>query len=335
MTLSLRRLAGATALSALALLAVASGSHAAVSGSVGWTQAAVYELAAPPDTNRTWLGYVTGGPPLAAGAATASAGATGDPVTTSSPRGAGTAYTFGFPISSVSYDAATGSDIVEATGTVTFTSTAHGFTISVSNPRIVVDSDGTTGQLFASGVNAGGTYDRSQPLFDLDLSAATTSTRLDGTRVITGIVPSLASANWAFPSTYAVGAGPDRTPNTFGAFSLTLSASAGAEGPAGPQGPAGPTGPAGPRGPKGERGRRGAVPKITCRTRFVKRKPRVTCKVGKGNARKVRLSRNGRTFARGTVTRGAHKVTLEPVRRVRPGAYKLRVGTTTKRVLVG
>ena len=35
----------------------------------------------PQGTNRTWLGYVTGGPPLANGSATASDGATGAAVT--------------------------------------------------------------------------------------------------------------------------------------------------------------------------------------------------------------------------------------------------------------
>ena len=58
------------------------------SGELGWTQFNVYELAAPQGTNRTWLGYVTGGPPLANGAATPSDGATGAPVTTASARGA-------------------------------------------------------------------------------------------------------------------------------------------------------------------------------------------------------------------------------------------------------
>ena len=107
------------------------------SGELEWTQFNVYELAAPAGTNRTWLGYVTGGPPLANGNATASDGATGATVTPASTRGADQAYSFGFPTGTGgTYDEYTGTGTVELTGTLTFTSAAHGFTISVEDPQL-------------------------------------------------------------------------------------------------------------------------------------------------------------------------------------------------------
>ena len=112
------------------------------SGELEWTQFNVYELAAPQGTNRTWLGYVTGGPPLANGAATPSDGATGDPVTAASARGADQAYTIGFPTGTGgSYDEYTGKGTIELTGTLTFTSAAHGFTISVEDPQLKLDGN--------------------------------------------------------------------------------------------------------------------------------------------------------------------------------------------------
>ena len=114
---------------------------------------------------------MTGGPPLANGAATPSEGATGDPVTAASARGADQAYTIGFPTGTGgSYDEYTGKGTIELTGTLTFTSAAHGFTISVEDPQLKLD--GNEGQLFASGVRSGdpATYDRSKPVFDLDLT---------------------------------------------------------------------------------------------------------------------------------------------------------------------
>jgi hypothetical protein len=211
----------------LLLAATATCAQAATvtSGHLDWATANVYDSAAPANTNRTWLGYVTGPPPLAAGSASASGGATGDDVTTTSPRGADTIATFGFPLASGTYDPASGSGSIELRGTVTFASTAHGFTITLQDPKLVLA--GSSGQLFASGQGStsqgASTYDRSSPVFDLDLSAATTTDWPDGSRTIAGIVPRLATADYVFPPNYAAGAGPDRTPNTFGAFAVTLS----------------------------------------------------------------------------------------------------------------
>ena len=83
--------------------------------------------------------------------------------------------------------------------------------------------DGGTGQLFASGVKSGdpATYDRSEPVFDLDLSDAAVTLHPDGSRTLSGIVPSIATADYVFPG-YAQGAGPERTPDTFGTMTLRL-----------------------------------------------------------------------------------------------------------------
>ena len=87
--------------------------------------------------------------------------------------------------------------------------------------------------------------------------------RPDGTRILDGIVPSIATADYVFPG-YAKGAGPDRTPNTFGGFALRLGLAP--DTASGSQGPAGPARPPGPRrsgrppsGPQGERGLRTQV----------------------------------------------------------------------------
>jgi len=191
-------------------------------GSLEWSQANVYELG--PGGPKTWLGYVTSPPPLANGTASATAPATGTEVTPSSPKGATALYTFTYPANDGSYDRSTRTGTVRTKGTVTFASTMHRFTITVTDP--VVALNGTTGTLSATGQGgaSGQTpYTADQPLFNLDLSGATVTEPSPGTQRIEGIVPALATADTAFPAAYQVGAGPDRTPNTFGSFSLTVS----------------------------------------------------------------------------------------------------------------
>jgi hypothetical protein len=338
-----------SALAAAAALLPAAGASAATTGQLDWTQANVYETAAPSGTNRTWLGYTTGpGPMLAAGTAVASAGAVGAAVTTASPRGAATAYTFGFPIASAAYDPATGVETVALTGTLSFASTAHGFEITVVDPLVVLD--GAAGQLFASGRSGSSTrttYDRSQPLFDLDLAAATTTAHVDGSRTVSGIVPRIATADWAFPSNYLAGAGPDRTPNTFGSFALTSRPAAavgdaGATGAAGPAGPTGAAGAAGPAGPAGPRGAKGTTPKLTCATRKRTRgKVTVTCRQARRSSARgsARLTRRGRTYATGVVRTGARRLELRSTRRLVRGTYTLRITrgrtTTTQAIELG
>lgn len=221
MTKTARSLTGLL-LTGLALAPAAHGA-AVTGGSLDWTMANVYDSSAAQNTNRTWLGYVTSPPPLASGTATPSAGATGEAVTPTSAKGADKLFTFGFPATSGAYDPATRTGSIELDGVVTFVSQMHGFTISVEDPQLVLS--GATGQLFGSGKNSSGSYDRGGgAIFDLDLGAAQVSED-DGVTTIAGIIPAVATEGLVFPSGsrgYAKGSGPDRTPNTFGAFTVTL-----------------------------------------------------------------------------------------------------------------
>jgi hypothetical protein len=326
-TIRPRRVAGLFATAAVVAVAAApSGASAATvaTGHLDWTQFNTYVGG----TERTWLGYVTGpGPALAAGAATPVAPATGPTVDTSSARGATEDYTTVFPATSGTYDPDTNTGDIELGGALGFVSAAHGFTISIENPEVVLN--GTTGQVFASG-QAGGaspTFDRSQPLFNLDLSAATLTIAIDGTRTITGIVPSLATVNTAFPGNYAAGAGPDRSPNTFGAFALTLrvapssggggadgndgaDGAAGVAGPAGPAGPAGVIGPvgltgaAGPAGPLGPQGKPATIRSLVAVLAKAPYKGTATRKVSV-------LDAKGKVVATGTIRGRTLKVTLK------------------------
>jgi len=227
--MSYRRRSSQLAGIAAATLLIAAPAHADTvgTGSLSWTMAAVYDSAA---NAKTYLGYVTaplGQGPSTNGTATPSAGATGDTVTPSSPRGVDTRYTFTYTGATGTYDRATGAGSVELKGTVTFTSATHGFTVTVENPLVVLN--GQTGTLAASGRKGqGATYDRSAPVFDLDLSKATTTDNTDGSRTIGGIVPAINTDPFGG---YPKGSGPDRTPNTFGGFALTIGAPAAAPPP--------------------------------------------------------------------------------------------------------
>jgi hypothetical protein len=200
------------------------------SGSLTWTQANVYEFNAPTNTNRTWAGYTTS-PGFTNGTVSASGAATGAAITPQSARGANALYPLTYNTGTGDYDPATRIGTVEFDGVVTFFSPpvsqgGHGFTITVENPQLVLN--GNTGTLYASGQGqqsqsgGGSTYDRSQPVFTLDLSGATTAANADGSTTVSGVVPALATAAYVFPANYVVGDGPNRTPNTFGGFSYTV-----------------------------------------------------------------------------------------------------------------
>jgi hypothetical protein len=245
---------GAAALPAAAQAATVTGGH------LDWTQ--VNDFSFAPGGAMTWLGYSTSGTPInAKGTASPIAPATGDTVTPASTRAADATYSWAFPNASGTYDATDGTGTIEVEGGLSYLAPpppdGHGFDISIESPEIVLD--GLGGQLYASGKGGGDnpTYDRSQPLFDLDLSNAEVTLKADGSRLITGIAPSIATTDTAFPDTYAVGAGPDRAPNTFGTFSLTVKTDGGDTGAAGPAGVAGPMGPAGANGKDGVNGTNG------------------------------------------------------------------------------
>jgi hypothetical protein len=367
-----RRASWLLPLALLAFVALPSTALAAVS--LDWTTANVFNSAAPTNTERTWLGHVTNPAPGsgANGLVTVDDGALlTDPdgiedldgVSGTSPRGLDELFTFSYPASDGLINLQERSGTMEFDGTVSFVSVPHGFTITVENPRIVLDGDGG-GQLFATGSKGttvgGATYDDSAPVWDLDLSLATTNVYADGTQTLSCIVPSIATAEHVFPANYPAGAGPNRTPNTFGGFEIRVSpgdtatpaprpaggcASApdepipGPQGPIGPTGPKGDTGTAGPTGPKGDtgakgdrgprgkrgpRGLRGKVKRVVKQTQVIRL---AEAPYGK-QAVAVRVKRNGKVVATGTV-RGR---TLRVKTRKGRGFNRLDGSYTLKRI---
>jgi hypothetical protein len=364
-------------LALFSLLAALPGA-ASAAVSLDWTSANVFNTAAPANTERTWLGHVTNPTPFsgANGTATVADGASiTDPdgldvstVDGTLARGVDELFTFSYPASAGLIDLQERSGSMEFEGTVSFVSAAHGFTITVEDPQIVLDGEGG-GQLFASGATGttvgGDTYDDSAPVWNLDLSLATWNVYADGTQKLSCLVPSIATAEHAFPANYPVGAGPNRTPNTFGAFELRIAPGDAATpaprpaggcaaepdepipGPEGPQGPAGPKGdtgatgvvgpsgaigPKGDRGPRGKRGPRGLpgrVKKVVKRTQVVRL---AKAPFGKAATVKVSVVRNGKTIARGTVHGRTLRVTTRKGRGARlDGKYVLkRIGAASR-----
>lgn len=302
---------------------VAAAASAAVT--LDWNTAAVFNSSAPINTERTWLGYVTGNvsngsPAGAGGSVEPSDGASGDTITTSSPRGASTQYKWSFPAASGSIAPSTLSGELKFDGIVSFNGTGHGFTITVEDPRVVLNGNGT-GKLYASGTGSSGThYDETASVFDLDLNgaaanpsgttpgeiagypAAEWSYNWDGSISLDGVVPSITSTSYAFPANYATGAGPNRVPHTFGSFSLTWGPNSGpqgatgaagstgaagqdgAAGPTGATGAAGPQGPIGPAGPQGPVGKDASVTTVTLRKAVFGKRARLVARVMKGKS---------------------------------------------------
>jgi N-acetylneuraminic acid mutarotase len=100
---------------------------------------------------------------------------------------------------------------------------------------------------------------------------------------------------------------------------------AGGPGPTGPAGPAGANGAAGAQGPQGERGVDRHIT-VTCKVSKKKsaKKVKVTCSVKDAGATRARLTRNGRTFARGSARH------LVATRALRHGRYTLRIGRSLR-----
>jgi hypothetical protein len=327
-----RLLAVATLAAGAAALPSAAQAGTVKSAHLDWTQTNVYDLAGA----KTWLGYATSTAPVnARGTAAPIAPATGDTVTPDSAKGPTSTYTTSFPGTSGTYDATDGTGAIELDGGLSYLAppppTGHGFDISITKPRLVLD--GLTGKLYASGKRSPGnndpnpstTYDRSQPVFNLDLSNATVTLRADGSRVIAGIVPSLAATNYAFPGQYPAGAGPDRDPNTFGSFSLTVKTNGG---DTGPQGPAGANGKDGATGPAGKNGTTTTIRSVTA----------VLAKAPyKGSAtRKVTIySTKNKKLATGTLKGRVLKVTLAGKVTSLSGKVKVKVAGAKSSKTVG
>lgn len=223
-------LAGLAAIASVAALVPASSAVAAPVGQLDWTLQNSYGPGgATANVNRTWLGYVTNSPaPMGAnGTVTPSAGAFGPTVTPASLRGATVFDSFGFALDDTETGLASGANTLQFEGTITFASPAapagHGFTSTIVNPRIELNTTTGTGKLYATGSNAGTAYDATTAsVFDLNLATATYRTYADGSTVVSCITPSITQAGYAFPGNYAAGAGPERTPNTFGTFAIRL-----------------------------------------------------------------------------------------------------------------
>jgi len=329
----------AVALGALALAVIAS--PASADGELRWSFENAYATGcSATGLHCTWLGYMTNPAPGSGtrGTVSATAPALGTTVTPASPRGANVFNSFAFPVAAADVAArfTGGIQSFEFEGAINFVSApppnGHGITMTVEDPRVELAGNGT-GALFASGVKAAGVgmtapYDRTKPVFDLDLTNVVVDTSVDGTQTINGLVPSIDETDYAFPANYATGAGPDRTPNTFGSFSLILDRPDGAGGPAGPRGPDGAPGPIGASGPQGPAGTTVTIVRRVLVARLAK------APFGKGS-RRVRALRNGKLVARGRVKgRTVRLKLLETSTKPLEGRYVLRVIGGTRRAVV-
>jgi len=183
---------------------------------LSWSQVNTYNTAVPAPAQRTWAGYVA---TFNKGTVTPLAGATGQTVTGTSATGLTATFTQAFKGTKGKIDTKKAKGTIQFKGIVEFKTAL--FTTTVENPKLVLK--GKTGQIFASGkTDVPNANYSSKPLLNLDLSAAKFSKKKTKL-TIKGIVPSIATTNLAFPANYPVGAGPDRTPNTFGSFAVTVS----------------------------------------------------------------------------------------------------------------
>ncbi len=325
------------ALAGLALVPASASGAEVTDSKLGWSIVNQYDTTFPANTNRTWLGYVLNsgaGPQFSNGTAAVSAGMTlGVPagwvapanapttIDGTAPEGLDKVYTFGFPGNATgrgNFDPATGKGDLEFSGTLTFTT--HTLPVTIVDPKVTLD--GTTGTLTASGQGMSAPYTRDTPVFTLDLSDATVVGHPDGSETVSGIVPTSAQTG-VFGGAYAAGvAGPNRSPNTFGGFSLRMKVpvetivATPVAGPAGPQGAPGPTGPAGPAGPKGDTGVAGASDAVRTRSYVLAKAPFR----GKKAVSVTVLSSKNTALTVGTV-KGR---TLKIKRALKKGTYKLQ-----------
>lgn len=279
-----------------------------------WSTVNVANSAAPSNTERTWLGYVTNPTPGQGARGTASpiAPATGSTVTPQSPRGMDATAEWNLPLVSGSFDPFGRTGAFEFDGGVSFVSpgpspmNGHGFTITIEDPRIELTGDGN-GFLYATGLRTNGAdtppvpYDRSQAVFRL--SRIAWNIGFDGANSLT-FVPEVAVSEYVFPIQYPAGSGPNRTPNTLGSLSIDLPTLVG---PKGDKGDTGPAGRNGTNGTNGANGRNGTNATIRVQTSSLGSAPFR----GKA-ARKVRVTarKSTRTLATGTVKGRSLTITL-------------------------
>lgn len=335
-------------------LAAVGATSASAAVTLDWTQPNVFDTSVL-GQNRTWLGYVTNpnnnaGPP-SLGSQVASDGAVGPDVTPTSDRGSDKLYNVAFPAASGSIiEAASPADVA---GTFTFsgkiTWTTHGTPITFTNPRIVLSGNGT-GALYASGLNDATPYnDTTGPIFDLDLDgqapdpgapasapgtqagfpAAVWKLNFDGTRSISGIVPKVATPNTTasavFGSSYLAGVGPDRLPNRFGSFAISISPNTGPAGTNGTNGTNGAQGLQGPIGPAGPAGKDAKLKTITMKKAVFGKKAKLVAKVTKKGKFVGYAEINGRkakvTYITATL-KGTYKLTTVGTKKKRTASVK-------------
>lgn len=329
-TSPLHRLRGGRAL-LLSAVALGGAGIAAAPASAGvtldWSTVNVYG-----DSARTFLGYATNPSAMGGAKGTVSpiAPATGPTVTPTSARGLGEVATWSYPAASGSFNPVELRGDISFRGGVSFVSPAfvpptgggHGFTITLENPRVVLDGP-NAGQIFATGLHTPGginttpvAYDASQPVFAVYRSAWTVNA--DGSSTIT-IAPKIATEGIPFPGGvrgYPADAGPDRTPNTFGSFTIRVAPDGG------PKGDKGDAGAKGDKGDKGDAGKNGTTTTIRIQTASLAKAP------FKGKAtRKVKVTarKSSKVLATGTVKGRTLTVTLAKGKKQLKGVYVLRV----------
>ncbi|GIF21984.1 hypothetical protein BJ973_002310 [Actinoplanes tereljensis] len=144
--------------------------------------------------------------------------------------------TFDFPAGSGTYDAAAGTASVQYQGTIVFSYPLHGFTITIANPKLVVDGDGE-GSLLAD-VDLTATTQPSAHVDGAELATVTTTapTVTDGAVTFSNLAAKLSAGSASvFGGFYATGAALD-----------PITASASASSGSGPTDPTDPTDPTEP-----------------------------------------------------------------------------------------
>jgi len=343
----------------LALAFTASAAQAApqtvVGGHLTWSTVNMFQGSVATE-NRTALGFFTrsvNAQGQLRGTVSPLDAAWGDIVTPLSTKGPDQNASWTFPVAAGSYDPVAKTGRVKLLGTVQWAgqhpTTDAPFKVTVENPVVVFDGTGIA-KLYASGTGATGAgvetpYTQSTPLFTLDFTGATTTDEADGSETLGNAIPTLARTDVFFGYTST---GPDRTPNTWGGFSLNLvtpqtgpkgdtgeagtngtngtDGAAGANGTNGTNGTNGKDGKDGAAGAKGEKGDTGSTRVIA-----VLRKAPFS-----GNAtRKVTLLKNGKTVASGTLKKKTLTVTVAKGKKVSAGTYVVKAGSAKKTVKIG
>lgn len=235
-------LAAGTALTAVAASSAPAAYAAPVevkSASLNWSQTNHYGTTT---ATRAFLGHTTqpglwsqgrsNGTVVPAEGATLAGpdGASLTQVGPTSPRGLGETYVFGFPKVSASWDPATKAVAVQTKGSITYNQYPElqptpPAPIKINGLRVELSATGGAVYANVSGPAGAGDYPTTTtPLFRLNVANAQTLAVGNGRYVISGLVPTLGRGNvFGSPGQYAPGtSGPDRTPNTWGGFSLTL-----------------------------------------------------------------------------------------------------------------